>query len=116
MATPVDAGRDDLLDTAGTGGGRRTFNVSTTAAIIAAGRGLRGGQARQPLGDRAVGSADVLEALGARLDVPPEVVSRCIREAASASCSPRRTTAPRATSSPCGASWRSGRSSTSSAR
>ena len=54
-AVPVRVGRDELLDTAGTGGGRRTFNVSTTAALIAAGRGLHGGQARQPLRHRAVG-------------------------------------------------------------
>src|SRR5436190_22874555 len=39
FATRVDCGRDDLLDTAGTGGGRPTFNVSTTAALIAAGAG-----------------------------------------------------------------------------
>src|SRR5229473_6311417 len=36
LAAHVPSGRDDLLDTAGTGGGRRTFNVSTTAALIAA--------------------------------------------------------------------------------
>src|SRR5947208_11545548 len=39
LATRVEVSRDDLLDTAGTGGGRRTFNVSTTAALIAAGAG-----------------------------------------------------------------------------
>ena len=39
LATPVPCERDDLLDTAGTGGGRPTFNVSTTAALIAAGAG-----------------------------------------------------------------------------
>src|SRR4051812_38484511 len=39
LATPVRCDRDDLLDTAGTGGGRTTFNVSTTAALIAAGAG-----------------------------------------------------------------------------
>ncbi len=48
------AGAGDLIDTAGTGGGRPTFNVSTTAALIAAGARLRGRQARQPLGHRAV--------------------------------------------------------------
>src|SRR5579884_3622448 len=35
VAARVEVGRDELLDTAGTGGGRRTFNVSTTAALIA---------------------------------------------------------------------------------
>ena len=53
FATPVDTGRDDLIDTAGTGGGRPTFNVSTTAALIAAGARLRRRQARQPLRHRA---------------------------------------------------------------
>ena len=41
FATPVSVSGDDLLDTAGTGGGRRTFNVSTTAALVAAGAGCR---------------------------------------------------------------------------
>ena len=52
FATRSTPARDELIDTAGTGGGRPTFNVSTTAALIAAGR-LRRRQARQPLGDRA---------------------------------------------------------------
>ena len=39
LATPVETGRSDLVDTAGTGGGPSTFNVSTTAALIAAGAG-----------------------------------------------------------------------------
>ena len=54
LAVPVEPRGDDLVDTAGTGGGRPTFNVSTTAAFVAAGRRLPGGQARQPLGHRPV--------------------------------------------------------------
>jgi anthranilate phosphoribosyltransferase len=81
LAIPVDAGRDDLLDTAGTGGGRPTFNVSTTAALIAAGAGC----ALAKHGNRSAtglsGSADVLEALGARIDLAPGAVARCIDEA-----------------------------------
>ena len=80
MATPVDVGRDDLLDTAGTGGGRRTFNVSTTAALIAAGAGCAVAKHGNRSATGLSGSADVLEALGARLDVPPEHTARSIRE------------------------------------
>ena len=81
MATPVDVGRDDLLDTAGTGGGRRTFNVSTTAALIAAGAGCAVAKHDNRSATGLSGSADVLEALGARLDVTPELTARSIREA-----------------------------------
>ena len=80
LATPVETGRDDLLDTAGTGGGRRTFNVSTTAAIIAAGAGCAVAKHGNRSATGLSGSADVLEALGARLDVPPAHVARCIAE------------------------------------
>src|SRR4051794_41921576 len=56
LARSVDVGRDDLLDTAGTGGGRPTFHVSTTAAVVAAGAGGGGGEDGErppPRGDRA---------------------------------------------------------------
>jgi anthranilate phosphoribosyltransferase len=80
FAKRVQVGRDDLLDTAGTGGGRRTFNVSTTAALIAAGAGCVVAKHGNRSATGLSGSADVLEALGARIDLEPEAVRRCIEE------------------------------------
>jgi anthranilate phosphoribosyltransferase len=80
FATPVNVGRRDLLDTAGTGGGRRTFNVSTTAALIAAGAGCCVAKHGNRSATGLSGSADVLEALGARIDLSPADVACCIEE------------------------------------
>jgi anthranilate phosphoribosyltransferase len=81
LATPVATGRDDLIDTAGTGGGRPTFNVSTTAALIAAGAGCAVAKHGNRSATGLSGSADVLEALGVRIDLQPEAVARCIEQA-----------------------------------
>jgi anthranilate phosphoribosyltransferase len=80
LATHVAVDRDDLLDTAGTGGGRSSFNVSTTAALIAAGAGCAVAKHGNRSATSRSGSADVLEALGARIDLGPDAVATCIAE------------------------------------
>ncbi len=81
LAEHVEVPGDNLLDTAGTGGGATpTFNVSTTAALVAAAGGARVAKHGNRSATSLCGSADVLEALGARIDLDPQAVSRCIHE------------------------------------
>jgi anthranilate phosphoribosyltransferase len=73
----------ELLDTCGTGGdGSGSFNFSTCAAFIAAGAGARVAKHGNRAMTSQCGSADVLEALGAKIDLNPEQVEACIDQAA----------------------------------
>lgn len=81
-AVRVKVDIDNLIDTCGTGGAIiKTFNISTTAALIAAGAGIHVAKH----GNRGItslcGSADVLAELGVKIDASPDVVARCIEQA-----------------------------------
>ncbi|MGH2952791.1 MAG: anthranilate phosphoribosyltransferase [Solirubrobacterales bacterium] len=80
LAASVDAPRADLVDTAGTGGGPSTFNISTAAALVAAGAGCAVAKHGNRSATSRCGSADLLEALGVRIELDPEAVARCIAD------------------------------------
>jgi anthranilate phosphoribosyltransferase len=77
----INLDRETILDTCGTGGsGTRSFNISTTVALVVAACGIRVAKHGNRSISSACGSADVLEALGVNLNVTPQQVEACINE------------------------------------
>ncbi len=81
LAVPVQVSTRPLLDTCGTGGDKKgTFNISTAVALVCAGAGIKVAKHGNRSATSACGSADVLERLGVKIDLPPELVAESIEE------------------------------------
>jgi anthranilate phosphoribosyltransferase len=89
---PLGLGDDEVVvDLVGTGGDRlRSINVTTLAAFITAGCGVKVCKHGNRAASSAVGTADVLEALGVAIEIGPEGVAQCVREAGMGFCFAQR--------------------------
>lgn len=81
LAVTVSVSARPLLDTCGTGGDKKgTFNISTAVALVCAGAGIRVAKHGNRSATSLCGSADVLERLGVKIDLPPELVAECVEK------------------------------------
>jgi len=86
-AVKIDTAGCDVIDTCGTGGtGLKTFNISTTAALVLAGAGVKVAKHGNRTNTRSSGSADVLEALGVNLDASQTAVAESLKQAGVCFC------------------------------
>lgn len=80
-AVRIETAGTDVIDTCGTGGdGANTFNISTTTAFVVAGCGVTVAKHGNRSVSSQCGSADLLEALGVKIDIDPEIVEEAIAE------------------------------------
>ena len=88
---PLDLGNQVVIDLVGTGGDRlRSINVTTLASLVVAGCGVPVCKHGNRAASSAVGTADVLEALGVAIEIGPEGVARCVAEAGMGFCFAQR--------------------------